>query len=301
MTQPDFVAIDWGTSSFRLWVIGSGGKVLAQESGPFGMQTLSPVEYPVMLERLLSGLAIDTNIPVIICGMAGARGGWIEAPYVANTQPLHEVYESAVSLTSGRRRVWILPGIAQAQPANVMRGEETQILGFLEQTNSTDCVVCLPGTHSKWVRVANGRIKHFDTALTGEQFALLSQNSVLGAVCNGSDWDDAGFLTGLDRMRTQPAQFSTSLFEVRAGALLGDHNPGWSRAYLSGLLIGAELMATQSYWSDEITFLIGASELAQCYDQALTYLGGRVRRLNAETLTLAGLRAGFTSVVQPAN
>ena len=152
------VVVDWGTSNFRLWSIGTNDTVLDHAKGPFGMSTLSSHDYEDVLEKCLSELEIEADVPVIICGMAGAKQGWIEAPYWPTPTSLSQLGDNTIRVPGVARDIRIAPGVMQAEPANVMRGEETQILGLMQHVPDFDGVVVLPGTHCKWVRLRYGRI-----------------------------------------------------------------------------------------------------------------------------------------------
>jgi len=129
MSQPSFVAVDWGTTDFRLWVMDAGGQILKNTQGPFGMSRLKPEDFGRILEESLNTLGVDEDVPVVICGMAGAAQGWCEAPYLTAPTQLEILGQQAVVVPNTLRCIRILPGVKQMNPANVMRGEETQIAG----------------------------------------------------------------------------------------------------------------------------------------------------------------------------
>ena len=287
------VAVDWGTSSFRLWRLAADGEVLDRASGPYGMAGLSKEDFGRVLEEQLARLSIDKEVPVMICGMAGAAQGWYEAPYIQAPTALSQLGFGAVRVPDSEREVHILPGIKQATPCNVMRGEETQILGLLAVRPDFNGIVCLPGTHSKWVQLRDGRIEHFTTCMTGEIFSLLCNQSVLRHSTAGNGWDSSAFLEAVAQIMVTPASLADSLFNLRAEMLLADLSPDAARARLSGMLIGIELAATRSYWEQSDVALIGESSLCRNYAEALAAHSVSAEILDSEAMTLGGIASAF--------
>lgn len=287
-----WIAIDWGTSNMRAWAIGADGGVLARGDSARGMGQLTPSQFePALLEVIEDWLDADRVTPVIACGMVGARQGWIEAAYTKTPAPPIAAAPTRAPAADRRVAVFILPGVSQSAPPDVMRGEETQIAGYMA-AHGTSGIVCLPGTHSKWVEIAGGRILRFRTAMTGEIFSLLAENSVLRHSVGTNEWSDEGFAKGVGEALEDPS-IVTKLFSIRAGSLLDGTSPQMSRSRLSGLLIGAELAGTADYWNGNDIGLIGASGLSALYRKALEIAGVSSRVLDAEDMTLAGLRAAY--------
>jgi len=287
----DWIAADWGTSNLRIWALDAAGGIVVARSSDKGMGRLAPTEFePALLELVDDLLRADRATRVIISGMAGARQGWIEAPYVM--VPCMPASRSAVEAPTldPRLSVRILPGLSQAVPPDVMRGEETQIAGFLASEPDFDGVACLPGTHTKWVRVRTGQVREFRTAMTGELFALLSQQSVLRHSM-GQGWEEPAFLQAVNDAVSKPQKFAAALFAIRAGSLLAGLPPAAAKARLSGLLIGMELAATSDFWMDRPVVLIGDPQLSALYAAALRSQGAETLEADAETLTLEGLKA----------
>ncbi|ROU01195.1 2-dehydro-3-deoxygalactonokinase [Histidinibacterium lentulum] len=280
----DWIACDWGTSNLRVWAM-SGGTPVAEAGSDRGMGSLAPDEFPAALDELLSPWG--TTAPVIACGMVGARQGWTEAPYVAVPCP-----PLAPTLTAapGPRRVLLIPGISQSSPPDVMRGEETQVAGFLALNPGWDGVLCLPGTHTKWVHLSAGEIVSFRTAMTGELFALLSRASVLRHAMAETGASDA-FDAAVSETLSRPERLASELFSIRAGHLLEGRSDGRDR--LSGLLIGAELAAMRPYWLGQAVAVVGAGAPGRAYVRALTTVCAQVTEARAEAVTLAGLTAAW--------
>ena len=175
-----------------------------------------------------------------------------------------------------------------------MRGEETQIAGYLRSDPDFDGVICLPGTHSKWVHVSAGEIVSFRTFMTGELFDLLSRQSVLRhSVSQEDGWHDAAFLSSVDDMMSNPQRLAARLFGLRAGALLEGTDPATVRARLSGLLLGMEIAGARDYWLGRYIMLIGAPTLTARYRTALQAQGAAVRETDGADIVLAGLSAAY--------
>ncbi|KMK67443.1 2-dehydro-3-deoxygalactonokinase [Puniceibacterium sp. IMCC21224] len=291
----DWIAADWGTSHLRVWLMAADGAVLDRRSSADGMGKLAPDEFEPALLRLVGDALPDgRRIPVLICGMAGSKQGWSEAPYMAVPCAAPNGGDAlAVATTDPRLDVHILPGLKQTRPADVMRGEETQIAGFIALNPGFDGVVCLPGTHCKWAHVSAREIVSFRTFMTGELFALIAGQSVLRhsvAICG---WDDDAFASAIEEGISRPAAVAATLFSLRAESLLDDLSPETARARLSGLLIGMEIGAAKPYWLGREVAIIGDDALAGPYRQALVAQAVPVTLTDAERMTLEGLRAAY--------
>jgi 2-dehydro-3-deoxygalactonokinase len=284
----DWIAVDWGTSNMRAWAMSADNKVLARGGSAKGMGQLAPSEFePTLLEVVEKWLDERRTTPAVACGMVGARQGWIEAEYANTPTPPIAAAPTRAPVTDEHIAVFILPGVSQSTPPDVMRGEETQIAGYVA-AHGTSGILCLPGTHSKWVEVVDGRIVRFRTAMTGEVFALLAEKSVLRHSVGTQGWDKEAFGSGVREALDEP-DILTKLFSIRAGSLLEATSPRVSRSRLSGLLIGAELAGTVDYWRGSNVALIGASRLSALYEKALGLAGVEAQLLDAEDMTLAGL------------
>lgn len=295
----DWIAVDWGTSNLRVWAMGRGNRVLATADSPKGMGSLTRDGFePALLELIGGWIEGHGRVTVVACGMVGARQGWVEAAYRA--VPCTPV-DAGSGLTrpevSDRRlSVHIVPGLSQARPADVMRGEETQAAGFLAAEPDFDGVLCLPGTHSKWAHVSAGEIVSFQTFMTGEVFALLSTQSVLRHGIAPEGWDDAAFAGGVSDALSRPERIGAALFSLRAEGLLHGLSPVAARARLSGLLIGTELAAAKPYWLGRDIVLIGSEALCRSYAAALAAQGATAWVAPAAGLTLAGLTVARNSL-----
>ena len=262
-------------------------------SAPHGMGGLSPEEFEPILMRLIEPYLPDSVVtPVLCCGMVGAKQGWSEAGYAAvPCTPMGAANPVRARATDPRIAVSILPGLCQADPPDVMRGEETQIAGYLAENPHFDGVICLPGTHSKWVQISAAEVVNFRTTMTGELFALISQRSVLRHSVGAEGWDAPAFDRSVAATLSRPAELSARLFRLRAADILHCERGARARAALSGLLIGAELAATRPYWLGQDVVILGDETLAALYARALCAQGLDPKIADAEQLTLVGLSA----------
>lgn len=290
----DWIAVDWGTSAVRAWALDRDDIMLAEARSDEGMGSLDPDGFEAALLRLIDDWLPpkSTNpTPVIACGMIGARQGWREARYrPVPCQPLGPEV-TRVAPADSRISVTILPGLAQTKPADVMRGEETQIAGVLAARPDFDGVLCLPGTHTKWVRISAGEVLSFQTCMTGEMFALLADRSVLRHSVQSDALDPEEFRAAAADGLSAPQGLAARLFGIRAGTLLDNLAPDRARARLSGLLIGAELAAARPYWLGQEVAIVGAARLADLYREALSQQGVTAQIFDATRMTLAGLGA----------
>jgi len=289
LIAPDWIALDWGTTNLRAWAMDAADTPLAEAGSGDGMGTLSRDAFEPALKRLLAEWRLPPQACIVACGMVGARQGWTEAAYGrVPCPPLQMPFTRAPAADPGLD-VWIVPGLAQAEPADVMRGEETQIAGLLAQDPGFEGIVCLPGSHTKWVEISEGRIERFRTAMTGEIFAAIADHTVLRHTL-GEVWDEGAFVAAVADGMAAPQDLALRAFEMRANALLKDGEQA-ARARLSGLLIGAELQATRALWQDRPVALLGAPKLATHYASALESQGTTPQLRDAEACTLAGLTA----------
>jgi 2-dehydro-3-deoxygalactonokinase len=299
-TEVDWVAVDWGTSNLRAWGIGTCGGVSFSHMSDQGMSKLTPDAYPGVLGSFLSEnlLSKRSRIDVLICGMAGAKQGWMEAPYLDVPADLETLVDRAVVPTMSDARVLarILPGICQRATSqeDVMRGEETQLLGLGTIWPGFSGVVCMPGTHSKWVHLTGRRVERFTTAMTGELFEILRTHSVLRHSLAGplqGPLRNDGFQAGLTSGIEAPQKLSATLFKVRAGSLLSGRTADWCAGFLSGLLIGSEIGAQRDWIGATEIAIVGDAALAALYAEGFTLVSGQTRIVDAVEATLAGLKA----------
>ena len=289
---PDWIAVDWGTTRLRVWSM-RGAEVLDHRASDKGMGGLTPEGFePALLELIADWLPHTGSMPIIACGMVGARTGWAEAEYRAiPCTPLDPARATRPPVRDPRLDIRILPGLSQAMPPDVLRGEETQIAGFLAQNPGFSGSLCLPGTHSKWVRLQEGQVMQFTTYMTGELFALISGQSVLRLSLGGATPDAEAVLGAGTEAMADPHLASSGLFALRAAALLQGLSPEQAAGRLSGILIGNELAAARAFWQAGPVVLIGAPALAQHYLALLLAHGAKASRQDGASLVLSGLGA----------
>ena len=296
--EPAYVAVDWGTSSFRLWLIGKDGGVIAERRSGEGMTTAARTGFSEVLASHLAAIAAPAGLPVLICGMAGAKQGWVEAGYLDTPAALSAIPAAAVRIPGVEADIRILPGLAQREAAtpDVMRGEETQLLGAAEKLGSGDHLVCMPGTHSKWVRLSGGKVQGFSTFMTGELFETIAKNTILShaiADAGAISGDSAAFREAVTRMVANPAVATSQLFSVRAGSLISGLSPEDAKARLSGTLIGLEISGALSLVAEGTPVaLVVSGGLGALYGQALAAAGISPSVIDADTAVRNGLAAG---------
>jgi len=294
--QPALVAADWGTSNLRVWLLDRTGTVLAEHKSGDGMSTAGAKGFANILEGHLAAMGAPADVPAIVCGMAGARQGWVEAGYLDVPSLIADFASASTPAPDTARKVRILPGLAQRRSGapDVMRGEETQLAGA--GLDAGDHLVCMPGTHSKWVRIEAGKVTGFRTAMTGELFQLMSTHSILkhsvGEPPDAGDPSAPAFRDALLRAIARPQDLTSMLFRIRAGGLLHDLSKADSAAALSGMLIGAEIAAARAETPDARSVtLVASGSIGERYNAALRLAGYDVTRVDADMAVRAGLFA----------
>ena len=279
------IAIDWGTTSFRAYRLDPAGRIVDTRSAPAGILAVECGQFAAVLEQQAGDWIATGETPVVMSGMIGSRQGWIEVPYAACPAGLDEIAAGMRKVAWERGEVWIAPGLTCRDDAgvpDVIRGEETQILGILDRIGAGRHTICLPGTHSKWVEVENSRIVRFSTHMTGEAFALFKAHSILGRMMTDGVTDRNAFADGVRRSANAGGMLH-HLFGVRSRGLFGELPDTASASYLSGLLIGHEIHAAG--FSGQPVHLLCTPQLADVYRQALDLLGLESRTLDSDAVT----------------
>ena len=307
-------AVDWGTTSFRIWLLSQGGDILGEHRSGEGLTTAMEIGFEAILEAHLEAFGADEDCPVMMCGMVGARQGWHEAPYLDAPADLAEIRHAAASVPGAAREILILPGIAQRDPAapDVMRGEETQLagaaaMGAFGTATDASTLACLPGTHSKWAAIRAGTIERFSTAMTGELFTLIANESILRYTLHDAPnvtANDPAFAKAVRTAFAAPADWMAELFRVRAGALLEIGGDIKGKAWLSGSLIGAEIAAALRLVGDDHNpsrpiVLIASGPLADLYGVALGACGLAFTPVDADAAVRTGLYAAARCAWRP--
>jgi 2-dehydro-3-deoxygalactonokinase len=302
MARAAFIAGDWGTTQLRLYLCDAANNVL--ETRIARGAAAARGEHEKVLDGEIAAWENSAGaLPVVLCGMIGSSIGWVQAPYLPAPADPKGLAAACVSLRAGRVR--IVPGVScrnRLAAPDVMRGEETQILGalVLEPRLSTGKhLICLPGTHTKWVVVNEGAIVEFLTAPTGEIFDLLGKYSVM--VRDGGEeraTNDQAYEAALQRVRTQPdVELLHRIFEVRSRRLLAELPAEDASSYMSGLLIGSDVAGAARMFAEETrgqpVYLIAAPGLIHAYSSALRAFGLKPAVIDGGSASIAGLSEIF--------
>ncbi len=303
---PALIALDWGSSSFRAYLLSEDGAFLDEIGSGDGVASVAPGAFPDTLRRLVGGwFEAHPGLPAIASGMVGSRHGWREAPYVKCPADPRDIAASLVAVQAGKRIVHLAPGLSTVDEdgePDVMRGEEVEILGISDQGGR---LVVLPGSHSKWAIIEEGRIVGFKTFVTGELFSAIRDHTLAGAFARKATqgMSQAAFARGVRRGASAcdgagPGLLG-ALFGARALPLMGQIAEDEAGDYLSGLLIGAEIAGARHLYPDEKAHVAGAKALVERYLAAFAVLGVEASaappRAAARGLLVIARQAGLLS------
>jgi 2-dehydro-3-deoxygalactonokinase len=282
MPKPVLISADWGITSLRAFLLDRRGAIVDRREAPKGIMKVSDGDFSGTFTALTGQWLNDSpEIPVLLSGMIGSEQGWAVAPHIPLPARLADLAAAlhAVPITD-KKYAYIVPGLTTVGARGVhdiIRGEETQIVGALDDSATGGSVLCLPGTHSKWVTVDDGAISGFQTSLTGEALALLSDNSILGRLmensANDNEKEETAFARGLTRA-TQPGGLLHHLFGVRSQGYCNVIPRSDLYLYLAGILIGHEIRGMREFYPQpkSITIIAG-QEIAERYGRALEFFG----------------------------
>ena len=277
------IGIDWGSSNIRAWLLRGDGKPLAEGRLATGLKDARARGFEHVLKDVLKLLHDTNGLPAVACGMVGARDGWMEIPYLPCPTDPKAILAGIRAVP--RQALSIIPGLAQHRPnADVMRGEETQLLGIL--TKHEGGTICLPGTHSKWVRIKDGQVSGFRTHATGDTFAALRSASICAALTEPSPFDPQAYREGIHHAAREP--LTSALFQARSRVVMGHMQPGEAYWFLSGLLIGAELTSELESATQPIR-LFADGALHDLYRLAFDTLDCGIDSASADDMTCLGL------------
>lgn len=287
MWADGFIAVDWGTTNRRGYLIGPDGALADEMEDEKGILSVPAGQFPAAVAELRERLG---DRPMLMGGMVGSNRGWIEAPYVPCPAGIEELAAHVIWAEEGRTA--IVPGLSflDDRRADVMRGEEVQVFGALaDGLIPQNALVCHPGTHNKWIAIESGRVTRFRTVMTGELFSLLKDHSILSDLLQQEaapgDAFDRGVLHGLS-----DEDLTAELFSIRARVLLGQAERGEAASYTSGLLIGTDLRTGLRHAGEGEIVVMARPELTRLYAAALKAAGWDSCEVDGEQAFLAGAR-----------
>ncbi|AXT36276.1 2-dehydro-3-deoxygalactonokinase [Phaeobacter sp. LSS9] len=275
-SEPALIGVDWGTSSLRAFLISADGDVIDGVSSSEGIMKVESQTFEAVLDRLISPWTVNADLPILASGMITSRNGWVETPYaemplgagdLARALVPHEaMINSQIHFVTGA-------STEHAGGPDVMRGEETQIIGA-SSLGLNEGTFVMPGTHSKWVQVADGQILDFSTYMTGEIFAALKGHTILGTFMKDDAFNEEAFVMGVKAGLKGRSNLLHSLFHVRTLPLMGKIPKVATADYMSGLLVATEIAAATDDAEDlgAIT-IVGRNDLSDRYEIALKTAG----------------------------
>jgi len=282
-----FITADWGTTNRRAYLIDADGRCVDEFEDDKGILSVTRDGFGAAVAQIRERLG---DRPLLLAGMVGSNRGWIEAPYVRCPAGLHDLVGALVWPEEGR--IAIVPGVCfqDSDEADVMRGEEVQLLGaFAAKLVPESALVCHPGTHNKWVRLRGDRIERFTTVMTGELFNLLKGHSILSDLLSGSVEAGEAFAQGV-RRGLEDDRLTAELFKIRARVLLGEAEAKDAASFGSGLLIGTDVRTGFGEGEDAEIYVMGRPELTALYADALRMAGRHPREVDGERAFLAGAK-----------
>lgn len=276
--------VDWGSSSFRAYRFDEQGSVIDSISNASGLreihgESISRFE-AVLFDNI--GHWLSEGDSILLSGMITSKAGWVETQYLTCPQDVTELASHARSMDTNGCHLLFLPGIKQTEPvADVMRGEELQLLGASNSTGRS--TVVLPGTHSKWAKMNGTTLSAFRTIMTGELFALIRHQSLVGAIATSDTYNEDKFIKGVQQGYSSDTVLS-ELFTLRSSVLLEQLTASSVHSKLSGLLIGREIREGQQLMGDDSdsVILVGADKLCDLYKVAFKTLGTKVTQFEGE-------------------
>lgn len=280
-SEPALIGLDWGTSSLRAFLINGRGEVLDKMFSPEGIMSVSDRNFEAVFDKLIGHWLSAGELPILASGMITSRNGWVETPYEHLPLDADTLARALVThKTECGVELRFVTGVTTEDESgpDVMRGEETQIIGA-SALGMSDGVFVMPGTHSKWISVSNGRIEDCSTYMTGEIYAALKGHTILGTLIEDGPFSDEGFDLGVAAGLTSKSHLLHDLFHVRTLPLMGKIKGSMVADYLSGMLIGSEISAEMDNRAAEETItIIGRNDLADRYEIALAAAGLQSRR-----------------------
>lgn len=290
-----FVGINWGGSNFRAYLI-ANGSLVDSWTEPAGVAGLTRAE----MAGQIAGLAVrwpDAG-PIYASGMIGSNVGWEEVPYAACPAGLRQVIEGRRECDFGGTRVTIVPGLICRRQSDgcpdILRGEETEILGLVRMRGMADGLVALPGTHTKWVRLHGGQVMDFATSMSGEIYDRLTQRGLLASIVDGQATDGEIFRASVKTAFERRFGLGTAMFGVRTRVITGEFSRSDAAAALRGLLIAADIADAIDLFPDDMRDavpLLGNAGLCALYAAALATVGIETELVDPDRAAVAGFLA----------
>ena len=291
-----WVAVEWGAPISRAWIFGHANQLIDYKILGDGKASLSSRDLePTVLEAISSHLG-DRPISVVCSGMIGGQHDQLKASCTTPCEPIG--FDGAYDATTSDPRITIrvLPGVIQTSPADIMHGEELKIAGFIFENPKFDGIICLPGRHTKWVHISAGEIVSFRTFLTGELFALLSEQSKSHQSAKEESWDDIAFEDAMSDTMSSPQNLTFKLFGLRADSMLNGLTTIEARSKLFGMLIGLELSGAKPFWLGQQIAIVGEPGLSRLYESALASLHVPAQVENGERMMLSGFKIAHDKI-----
>ena len=285
-----WIAVDWGTSTFRAYLVQNNevsDTIETKDGMKFVKSHLFEQTLLTLIDRWLDN---DKITEILASGMVGSKQGWEEAPYQKTPCNLKSLNYITPSLKDNRISLKIFSGVSQINQPDVMRGEETQIAGFLNENPNFNGSICLPGTHCKWVEIKNNNIIKFKTFMTGELFEIISKNSVLIHSVKAEKIDKMELLKSVDEILQKPELFSNALFQLRADDLINSKGHTIYKSRLSGYLLAIELLGSVEFWKNSDIVLIGNPDLTSMYQFVLNKKVKSIKKFLSRDMILKGLK-----------
>ena len=285
-----WIAVDWGTSSFRAYLV-QNNQVIDNIISKDGMKFIKQIDFETIFIKLIEKWLIKGQlIQVLASGMLGARQGWFEAPYEIAPCNIKNIKFISPIVNDQRFTLKIFSGISQINEPDVMRGEETQVAGFFYDNPSFKGSICLPGTHSKWIKVDNSYIEKFKTFMTGELFEVISKYTVLKHSILSEDIDKNEFVKSVDIILKNPENIGSALFQLRADDLINSQGNIIYQSRLSGYLLGLELLGSAEFWENKKIVLIGNKVLVELYSFVLKNKVTSIKECISDEMVFKGLK-----------
>ncbi len=295
LNKIDWIGIDWGTTNFRAWFI-KDDKVLEEVSKPHGIKNIPNKNFEkILIKNIKLPKKIIGKIKIISCGMVGSKQGWINSGY---EKKINLKKNNLVKVKTKNKYLdfYIVKGLYQNNPYDVIRGEETQVLGYLQGNKNFSGFICLPGTHSKWIKIKKGKLIKFKTFMTGELFEIISKNSILKHSIIDTKINTKIFKNSILLSQKKNFNIFDYLFEFRSRTLLSKKKY-FPKSELLAYLIGNEIKSNINNLRDSKVVIIGSHYNSKLYSQAMKVLKIKNTIVDSKNITITGLKTLFNKFV----